>query len=248
VDCIGQHNVEQMWNIAALAVNNKPLTCACARDFGLDWKSMSSLVARMFGVGDPIQNEWGPRRPGDEFQRSRRLFLGAFWLRTKPFRRHWTKSAPKRRNVPDAEGKRASMDAQRAVAWRSYRTTIASAATVDLGAHQRPEMSTLSRSRNDYRSSTRFLNPRQKLRPMMKSAGTITSRYSARNQRGSRCSGSERVHRAALELTRALSCNPFDVEGLSQVFENALEIPLSDRQRAIRSMAAYVERHDVFRW
>jgi trehalose 6-phosphate synthase len=53
---------------------------------------------------------------------------------------------------------------------------------------------------------------------------------------------------AALELTRALSCNPFDVEGLSHVLENALEIHSSDRRRAIRSMAAYVERHDVFRW
>lgn len=53
---------------------------------------------------------------------------------------------------------------------------------------------------------------------------------------------------AALELTRALSCNPFDVEGLSHVLENALEIPSRDRRRAIRSMAAYVERHDVFRW
>lgn len=53
---------------------------------------------------------------------------------------------------------------------------------------------------------------------------------------------------AALELTRSLSCNPFDVEGLSHVLENALEIPSRDRRRAIRSMAAYVERHDVFRW
>ena len=41
MDCIGQHNVEQMWNIAALAVNNKPLTCAFTHDFGLDWKFMS---------------------------------------------------------------------------------------------------------------------------------------------------------------------------------------------------------------
>ena len=45
MDCIGQHNVEQMWNIAALAVNNKPLTCAFARDFGLDWKFMSPALS-----------------------------------------------------------------------------------------------------------------------------------------------------------------------------------------------------------
>ena len=67
MDCIGQHNVEQMWNIAALAVNNKPLTCACARDFGLDWKSMSSLVARMFGVGDPIQTSGALGGPAMSF-------------------------------------------------------------------------------------------------------------------------------------------------------------------------------------
>lgn len=44
MDCIGQHNVEQMWNIAALAVNDKPLTCAFALDFGLDWKFMNPAL------------------------------------------------------------------------------------------------------------------------------------------------------------------------------------------------------------
>jgi trehalose-6-phosphate synthase len=41
---------------------------------------------------------------------------------------------------------------------------------------------------------------------------------------------------------------PFDVQGLSHVLEKALEIPSKSRRRAIRTMAAYVERHDVFRW
>lgn len=38
------------------------------------------------------------------------LFLGAYWLRPKPFRRLRIKSAPGRRNATDAGGKRASMD------------------------------------------------------------------------------------------------------------------------------------------
>ncbi len=51
-------------------------------------------------------------RPGSSLP----LFLGACWLRPKPFRRHRNKSATERRNTTHAEGERALMSAQRAVA------------------------------------------------------------------------------------------------------------------------------------
>ncbi len=53
---------------------------------------------------------------------------------------------------------------------------------------------------------------------------------------------------AAAELREAVPCNPFDVEGLSQRIEYALQLPASDRRTALAAMAAHVRRHDVHRW
>jgi trehalose 6-phosphate synthase len=53
---------------------------------------------------------------------------------------------------------------------------------------------------------------------------------------------------AAMELREAVLCNPFDVEGLSQRIEYALELPRADRRAAITAMARRVRTHDVHRW
>jgi trehalose 6-phosphate synthase len=53
---------------------------------------------------------------------------------------------------------------------------------------------------------------------------------------------------AAGELPQAISCNPFDVEGLSYRIENGLRLPTEIRRAAISEMAAYVQKHDVHRW
>jgi trehalose 6-phosphate synthase len=53
---------------------------------------------------------------------------------------------------------------------------------------------------------------------------------------------------AALELTDAVSCNPFDVEGLSYRIEQALELDERDRRSRIQRMAAAVRRQDVYAW
>jgi len=53
---------------------------------------------------------------------------------------------------------------------------------------------------------------------------------------------------AAEELHEALSCNPFDVEGLAGTIELALELNEEDRRRRLARMAATVRGHDVFAW
>ena len=53
---------------------------------------------------------------------------------------------------------------------------------------------------------------------------------------------------AAVELPQAVSCNPFDVEGLSYRIEYALRLPADDRRKAIAAMAEHVRVHDVHRW
>ena len=53
---------------------------------------------------------------------------------------------------------------------------------------------------------------------------------------------------AAVELPQAVSCNPFDVEGLSYRIEHALRLPADDRRKAIAAMAEHVRVHDVHRW
>ena len=53
---------------------------------------------------------------------------------------------------------------------------------------------------------------------------------------------------AALELDRAVECNPFDVEGLSHRIEHALEIKPEMRREDLAIMARRVQRNDVYRW
>lgn len=53
---------------------------------------------------------------------------------------------------------------------------------------------------------------------------------------------------AAEELREAVSCNPFDVDGLSRRIEHALELQPTARRRAIRAMAQRVDRRDVHAW
>ncbi len=53
---------------------------------------------------------------------------------------------------------------------------------------------------------------------------------------------------AAAELGEAVSCNPFDLEGLSERMEYALELPAARRRADLAAMADRVQRYDVHRW
>lgn len=53
---------------------------------------------------------------------------------------------------------------------------------------------------------------------------------------------------AAGELPEAVSCNPFDVEGLSRRIEMALELDDDDCRSRLERMAATVHENDVFAW
>jgi trehalose-6-phosphate synthase len=53
---------------------------------------------------------------------------------------------------------------------------------------------------------------------------------------------------AAAELRQAVSCNPFDVEGLSYRIEHALALAPEARRQALATMADHVRRHDVHDW
>jgi trehalose 6-phosphate synthase len=53
---------------------------------------------------------------------------------------------------------------------------------------------------------------------------------------------------AAEELREALSCNPFDVEGLAATIELALALDEEDRRQRLARMATTVHDHDVFAW
>lgn len=53
---------------------------------------------------------------------------------------------------------------------------------------------------------------------------------------------------AAAELGEAVSCNPFDVEGLSERMEYALELPEERRRADLAAMAGRVQRYDVHQW
>ncbi len=53
---------------------------------------------------------------------------------------------------------------------------------------------------------------------------------------------------AAEELHEALSCNPFDVEGLASTIERALKLDEQDRRQRLARMATTVHDHDVFAW
>jgi trehalose-6-phosphate synthase len=53
---------------------------------------------------------------------------------------------------------------------------------------------------------------------------------------------------AAAELSEAVSCNPFDIEGLSERMEYALELPEARRRADLAAMASRVHRYDVHQW
>jgi trehalose 6-phosphate synthase len=53
---------------------------------------------------------------------------------------------------------------------------------------------------------------------------------------------------AAVELSQAIFCNPFDVEGLSFRIEQALRMTEQERRSALAAMAEHVATHDVHRW
>ncbi|MDP8961257.1 MAG: trehalose-6-phosphate synthase [Actinomycetota bacterium] len=53
---------------------------------------------------------------------------------------------------------------------------------------------------------------------------------------------------AALELPDAISCNPFDVEGLSGRIEQALETDGEEWRPRLKRMASNVHEHDIFHW
>jgi trehalose 6-phosphate synthase len=53
---------------------------------------------------------------------------------------------------------------------------------------------------------------------------------------------------AAVELSQAVLCNPFDVEGLSYRIEHALALAPDARRKALAAMAGQVRTHDVHDW
>ena len=53
---------------------------------------------------------------------------------------------------------------------------------------------------------------------------------------------------AAVELSQAVLCNPFDVEGLSYRIEQALRLPPDVRRKSLAAMAGQVRTHDVHDW
>ncbi len=53
---------------------------------------------------------------------------------------------------------------------------------------------------------------------------------------------------AAVELSQAVLCNPFDVEGLSYRIEHALSLEPGTRRKNLAAMAEHVRAHDVHHW
>ncbi|HVT68270.1 MAG TPA: trehalose-6-phosphate synthase, partial [Trebonia sp.] len=53
---------------------------------------------------------------------------------------------------------------------------------------------------------------------------------------------------AAVELSQAVLCNPFDVEGLSYRIEYSLSLSPAARRKALAAMADHVREHDVHDW
>ena len=53
---------------------------------------------------------------------------------------------------------------------------------------------------------------------------------------------------AADELSQAVLCNPFDVEGLSYRIEHALGLAADTRRKTLAAMAGQVRTHDVYDW
>lgn len=53
---------------------------------------------------------------------------------------------------------------------------------------------------------------------------------------------------AAKELTAAVTCNPYDVDGVAEQIEFALNLPEKDRVKRLGELARVVHDHDVHRW
>ena len=53
---------------------------------------------------------------------------------------------------------------------------------------------------------------------------------------------------AAQELHDALIINPYDVEGFADAIENAIDMPLDERQRRMRALRRVVAGRNVFSW
>jgi trehalose 6-phosphate synthase len=53
---------------------------------------------------------------------------------------------------------------------------------------------------------------------------------------------------AATELTQALACNPFDIEGVCNAIETALGLSDTERESRMTRMARRIRRHDIHAW
>ena len=53
---------------------------------------------------------------------------------------------------------------------------------------------------------------------------------------------------AAFEMTDALIVNPYDVEGLADALQQALQMPLEERQERWRTMIQHLRRNDITAW
>jgi trehalose 6-phosphate synthase len=53
---------------------------------------------------------------------------------------------------------------------------------------------------------------------------------------------------AAEELPGASVINPYEIEGLAEIINGALEMPLDERRRRMRRMRSYLAAHDIHAW
>ncbi|MFT4744566.1 MAG: trehalose 6-phosphate synthase, partial [Nitriliruptoraceae bacterium] len=53
---------------------------------------------------------------------------------------------------------------------------------------------------------------------------------------------------AALTMDGAVTCNPFDVQGLAEAMARCLELDVDDRRARLAKMAGQIHTHDVFAW
>ena len=53
---------------------------------------------------------------------------------------------------------------------------------------------------------------------------------------------------AAITMDGAVTCNPFDVDGLARAMADSLELPVDERRERLARMAEHVHTDDVFAW
>ena len=85
--------------------------------------------------------------------------------------------------------------------------------------------------------------------------GRVMPRYAGLIMREARRPGSTtatdwaRVHRrAALELKQALLVNPFDVDGIANALETALDMDDTEQRRRMSALRRNVRGHNVHDW